>query len=104
MAPTRTPPPVWTYALYSVLVVAMTLFVVYVRDPSAEHVKWVDFLILPGALIAMPLCPGCWHSTNPYLELLVSILNVLAYLAVPLIIMRIVRWRRGMKTPGSPSQ
>ena len=83
----------WIYLAYGAAVTTATLFLTYgkglerLTSPEAS-------VLVPGAVLFALLVPGGIHS-NARLEPTLATLNVLAYLAIPLIIHLIVRtWRR----------
>lgn len=92
----------YVFCVYSIIVSALSLLIWYVRGP--EHMTRIeDYFMLPGAFLAMLLCPGCVHSGAP-LELIIAILNILAYLATPLLAAAVFKWWRHWNEPWTPPE
>jgi len=94
----------WGYFLYSIVVVAETLSIVYIKDFSAEHVMWIEELFaVPGVILGLLLCPSCVHG-NSLGPLTMSILIMLPYLATPILVVAIIRWWKRINQPWTPSE
>ncbi|MFQ5846141.1 MAG: hypothetical protein ACE5IQ_00530 [Candidatus Methylomirabilales bacterium] len=80
----------WTYVVYSILVIAMTVFLLHGRAPITDrNVTAVEMaLLLPGIILYLPLLllsGGVHWSLLPFWARmpLWGALNVLGYLAIP---------------------
>ena len=99
----------WIYVAYGILITAMTFFFLYGRpSPLDEKLTLVEMVcLLPGVILFWPtlfITGGRYTSIFPFSihSPLLGILNVFAYLAVPLTTRAITRWRQERKT--SPTQ
>jgi hypothetical protein len=93
----------WGYFLYSIVVVAETLSIVYIRDSSAEHIMWIEELFtIPGVILGLLACPDCAHGGNSLGPLIMSILIMLPYLAAPILVVVIIRWWKRISQPWTP--
>lgn len=97
----------WIYILYGILITAMTLFLLYGKpSPIDEKLTLVEMVcLLPGVTLFYPLLVltgGRYTSIFPFSihSPLLGILNVFAYLAVPLAARVTIRWWREWKTSG----
>ncbi|MFQ5799161.1 MAG: hypothetical protein ACE5H0_10805 [Bacteroidota bacterium] len=78
----------WVYVVYSVLVVATTLYLLYVRDP--DYLTFAENFFLALGIILWGLVGGV-HLDAP-MEPFIATVNIVVYLAAPLVIRAIIRW------------
>ncbi|MFQ5989170.1 MAG: hypothetical protein ACE5K9_04565 [Candidatus Methylomirabilales bacterium] len=91
------------YVFYGILVIAMTVFLLHGRlSPLDKNLTLVELVcLLPGVILFYPLLVltgGRYTSIFPFSihALLLGILNVCAYLAVPLATRAVIRsWKKG---------
>ena len=95
----------WIYGVYSVLVIALTVLLLYGRpSPLDERLTLVEIVcLLPGVILFWPtlfITGGRYTSIFPFSihSPLLGILNVFAYLAVPLATRAIIKSYRERKS------
>ena len=91
----------WLYGLYVCAIIA-TQVLLRLRlpsvDPARDSVVLYVLFFLPGMVLGTLLCPSCLHGARlPYaqaFQLALLAINALCYLALPLVVARLVRaWR-----------
>ncbi|MFQ5802290.1 MAG: hypothetical protein ACE5JQ_05250, partial [Candidatus Methylomirabilales bacterium] len=91
----------WMYFLYGILIIAMTVFLLYGRPPITDkNITWAEiFFLAPGIMLYLPillLSGGVHWSILPFWARMPfwGTLNVLGYLAIPVVTQGIFRsWR-----------
>jgi len=96
----------WMYFLYGILVIGMTVFLLYGRPPITDkNITWAEiFFLAPGIMLYLPillLSGGVHWSILPFWARMPfwGTLNVLGYLAIPVVTQGIFRsWREWKKS------
>ena len=82
------------FVIYASFVIILSVYVgmyVSIAYSSSAEEPWFAYFILPGGALCL-FVPGCIHGGwEAYTRFLLVLLNILAYVGVPLVVVRIIR-------------
>ena len=99
----------WLYLVYAACIVIFHYVLLRSRFPGPSTPTIVLFLalplIVPGAILGVILDPDLMHPARPPgVRWILLAVNLLAYLAAPFLVARVIRWWKRWNTPWTQRQ